>query len=112
VSERFLSPEDLKRALKLQTLEAVYRLFRWKEGRYTFDQLPVSYPKEYLEPISTEHILMEGVRRLDEWPYIERKIPTLTWSSPGSGRKATRPGGPFHTPGPQPPATIRWAILP
>lgn len=77
VSEGFLSPEDLKRALRLQTVEAVYRLFRWKEGRYAFDQQPVSYPKEYLEPISTEQILMEGVRRLDEWPYIERKIPSL-----------------------------------
>jgi hypothetical protein len=77
VSEGFLSPEDLKRALKLQTLEAVYRLFRWKDGRYSFDQQPVSYPKEYVEPISTEHILMEGVRRLDEWPYIEKKIPSL-----------------------------------
>lgn len=77
VSEGFLSPDDLRRALRLQTLEAVYRLFRWKEGRYAFDQQPVSYPKEYLEPISTEHILMEGVRRLDEWPYIEKKIPSL-----------------------------------
>ena len=77
VSEGFLSPDDLRRALRLQTLEAVYRLFRWKEGRYVFDQQPVSYPKEYLEPISTEHILMEGVRRLDEWPYIEKKIPSL-----------------------------------
>lgn len=77
VSEGFLSPDDLKRALKLQTLEAVYRLFRWRDGRYAFDQKPVPYPKEYIEPISTEHILMEGVRRLDEWPYIERKIPSL-----------------------------------
>lgn|SRR5574341_854389 len=77
VSEGFLSLEDLKRALKLQTLEAVYRLFRWKDGQYSFDQQQVSYPKEYTDPISTEHILMEGVRRLDEWPYIEKKIPSL-----------------------------------
>ncbi len=78
VSEGILNPEDLKRALKLQTLEAVYRLFRWKEGRYRFEQQQVSYPKDYVEPISTEHILMEGVRRLDEWPYIEKKIPSLS----------------------------------
>lgn len=77
VSEGILSPEDLKRALKLQTLETVYGLFRWKDGRYSFDQEPVSYPKEFVDPISTEHILMEGIRRLDEWPFIERKIPSL-----------------------------------
>jgi hypothetical protein len=73
-----ISETDLKRALRLQILEAVYRLFRWKEGRYTFDQKDVDYPKAYVDPISTEHILMEGVRRLDEWPYIEKKISSLS----------------------------------
>jgi len=77
VAKNALSEADLKRALRLQILEAVYRLFRWKEGRYSFDQKDVDYPKAYVEPISTEHILMEGVRRLDEWPYIEKKIPSL-----------------------------------
>lgn len=69
---------DLKRALRLQILETVYRLFRWKEGQYCFDQQDVEYPKAYIDPISTEHVLMEGVRRLDEWPYIEKKIPSLS----------------------------------
>jgi hypothetical protein len=55
----------------------VYRLFRWKEGRYSFDQRDIDYPKQYIDPISTEHILMEGVRRLDEWPPIEKRIPSL-----------------------------------
>ncbi len=77
VSEGFLTEQDLKRVLKLQTLETVYRLFRWKDGRYSFDQQPVSYLREFVDPISTEHILMEGIRRLDEWPYIETKIPSL-----------------------------------
>ncbi len=78
VARNAISEEDLKRALRLQILEAVYRLFRWKEGRYSFDQKDVDYPKAYVDPISTEHILMEGVRRLDEWPYIEKKISSLS----------------------------------
>jgi hypothetical protein len=77
VAKNAVSEADLKRALRLQILEAVYRLFRWKEGRYSFDQKNVDYPKAYVDPISTEHILMEGVRRLDEWPYIEKKISSL-----------------------------------
>ncbi|HET8761497.1 MAG TPA: DUF4388 domain-containing protein, partial [Nitrospiria bacterium] len=77
VSQQSVSEEDLKKALRLQTLETVYRLFRWKEGRYSFDQRDIDYPKQYIDPISTEHILMEGVRRLDEWPPIEKRIPSL-----------------------------------
>ncbi len=77
VARNAVSEDDLKRALRLQILETVYRLFRWKEGQYRFDQQSVEYPKAYIEPISTEHVLMEGVRRLDEWPYIEKIIPSL-----------------------------------
>ncbi|MFZ5877247.1 MAG: DUF4388 domain-containing protein [Nitrospirota bacterium] len=77
VSQNAVSEADLKKALRLQILETVYRLFRWKDGRYSFEQRDVQYPKQYIDPISTEHILMEGVRRLDEWPPIEKKIPSL-----------------------------------
>jgi hypothetical protein len=78
VARNAVGKADLKRALRLQILETVYRLFRWKEGQYCFDQQGVEYPKAYIDPISTEHVLMEGVRRLDEWPYIEKKIPSLS----------------------------------
>jgi hypothetical protein len=77
VLQQAVSEDDLKKALRLQILETAYRLFRWKDGRYSFEQRDVDYPKQYIEPISTEHILMEGVRRLDEWPPIEKKIPSL-----------------------------------
>src|SRR5574341_1235988 len=109
VSEGFLSLEDLKRALKLQTLEAVYRLFRWKDGQDSFDQQQVSYPKEYTDPISTEHILMEGVRRLDEWPYIEKKIPSLGMvfapvpERQGEIDQAAKPESQSSPPGPEDP---------
>ncbi len=77
VAQQVVSESDLKKALRLQTLETTYRLFHWKEGRYSFEQRDVEYPKQYIDPISTEHILMEGIRRLDEWPPIEKKIPSL-----------------------------------
>ncbi len=77
VAQQYVSESDLKKALRLQILETTYRLFHWKEGRYSFEQRDVEYPKQYIDPISTEHILMEGVRRLDEWPPIEKKIPSL-----------------------------------
>lgn len=36
-----------------------------------------TYDRENVSPVSTDHILMEGIRRVDEWPIIEKRIPTL-----------------------------------
>jgi hypothetical protein len=104
VVQQSVSESDLKKALRLQILETTYRLFRWKEGRYSFDQREVEYPKQYIDPISTEHILMEGVRRLDEWPPIEKKIPSLKTvfvqvpEKRGEIEQATQPAAPVEVP--------------
>mgnify|MGYP001587789192 CR=1 FL=1 len=65
---------DLQRALRLQVRETIFQLFRIKDGEYTFEQSDVEYDKDYLSPISTEFILMEGIRRIDEWPFVEKMI--------------------------------------
>jgi Domain of unknown function (DUF4388) len=69
--------EDLIKALGFQTREAVLSLFKWKEGRYSFEPSDISYQREYWLPINTEYLIMEGVRRIDEWPYIVKTIPSL-----------------------------------
>lgn len=69
--------EDLIKALGFHVREAVLSLFKWKEGRYSFQPSDISYQREYWLPINTEYLIMEGVRRIDEWPYIERTIPSL-----------------------------------
>lgn len=69
--------EDLQRALKLQVRETIFQLFHLKEGAYTFEQSEVKYDKDYLSPISTEFVLMEGIRRIDEWPFVEKMIPSM-----------------------------------
>ncbi|HKY31770.1 MAG TPA: DUF4388 domain-containing protein [Candidatus Polarisedimenticolia bacterium] len=71
----FIKDEDLKEALRLQITQIVYRLFRWKDGFYHFSQEEtVEYDRENFNPLSAENILMEGIRMIDEWPIIERKI--------------------------------------
>lgn len=68
-------PEDLREALGIQITQIVYRLFRWQDGDYHFEQdVKVDYDKENFAPMSAESILMEGMRMIDEWPVIERKI--------------------------------------
>ncbi len=75
VENGHIGAQDLKDALRNQVLEIVYGLFRWKNGHYHFSpQDMVDFDRENFEPISTESILMEGLRMLDEWPLIERVI--------------------------------------
>ncbi len=75
VENGFIGASDLKEALRNQVLQIVYSLFRWKNGHYHFSPRDVvDYDSENFEPISTESILMEGLRMLDEWPLIERVI--------------------------------------
>jgi hypothetical protein len=75
VRSEFISEEDLREALRVQVTQIVYRLFRWRDGKYRFDpQEHVEYDREHFQPIPSETILMEGARMVDEWPIIERKI--------------------------------------
>lgn len=76
VEQKMISQADLKEALQIQLMDTVYQLFRWKEGTYKFSQGNVSYDAELVTPVSAEHILMEGVRMMDEWPMIEEMIPS------------------------------------
>ena len=78
VEEKMVRPEDLREALGIQITQIIYRLFRWKDGHYHFEQdVPVDYDKDNFTPMSAESILMEGMRMIDEWPIIERKIPSF-----------------------------------
>lgn len=78
VDNKFIRPEELRQALQLQVTQIIYRLFRWKDGEYHFSQEEkVDYDRENFVPISAENILMEGVRMVDEWPIIEKKIRSL-----------------------------------
>ena len=75
VQQSFISDEDLEEALRIQVSQIVYRLFRWRDGKYQFAPMDhVEYDNEHFRPISAETILMEGARMIDEWPMLERKI--------------------------------------
>ncbi|MGV8040885.1 MAG: DUF4388 domain-containing protein [Thermoanaerobaculaceae bacterium] len=71
-----ISKEELRKALEKQILQIIFRVFRWQNGDYHFSQeTSVDYDAELVAPMSSESILMEGARMLDEWPIIEKRIP-------------------------------------
>jgi hypothetical protein len=69
--------DELRAVLRLAVTETIFNVFRLKEGRYSFQVSPLGYDRDYLEPLPTEHLLMEAMRRLDEWPAIERVLPNF-----------------------------------
>lgn len=73
-----ITAEDLKRVLQVQVNQNVYKLFRWKEGDYHFEPTEkVQFDRDNISPMSSDFILMEGIRMVDEWPIIEKKIPSM-----------------------------------
>jgi len=76
----YVSQPDLERALRHQSSELVYELLRWSRGHFEFYRR-ATLPDEVLEfdfGITTDELLMEGYRRVDEWRLIEGAIPTFS----------------------------------
>jgi hypothetical protein len=68
--------ETVKSALQQQILQIVYRIFRWNDGDYHFSQESnIDYDRELTDPMAADHIIMEGARMTDEWPFIEQRLP-------------------------------------
>ncbi len=73
-----ITGKDLRDALQVQVSQIVFRVFRWRDGRYQFSPADsVDYDRENFAPMSADFILMEGIRMVDEWPIIEKKIPSF-----------------------------------
>src|SRR5216684_2597739 len=74
----YITAKDLKEALQVQVSHIVFKVFRWRDGNYNFAPTDsVDYDRENFTPMSADFILMEGIRMVDEWPIIERKIPSF-----------------------------------
>lgn len=73
----FLSAEDLQNALYVHTEESVYGLFGWPDGEFRFEQneRPADDAPVMPVPVPVENLIMEGVRRIDEWGRIKERIP-------------------------------------
>ena len=74
----YITAKDLKDALQVQVSHIVFKVFRWRDGNYNFAPTDnVDYDRENFNPMSADFILMEGIRMVDEWPIIEKKIPSM-----------------------------------
>jgi hypothetical protein len=72
-----LQKKDWDTVLAREVEEAVFRPFRWTAGRYRFaPETSAEPPEGRIGPLGAENVLMEGIRRVDEWPMILGKLPS------------------------------------
>lgn len=75
VEKRLLAREELHEHIKRQIEEAVYYLFTWTQGTFSFEPDVQPDEQDLLVSINPESLLLEGARRIDEWGMIEKKVP-------------------------------------
>lgn len=78
VSMGAVSARELERHVRQQIEVVVFELISWQEGYFSFTELDLaSTPVDALTSVTTEALLMEGARRIDEWERIQQRIPHL-----------------------------------
>lgn len=92
---QWVSPRDVEKVVQRLVRETLYRALRWRDGKYTFAaETQVDLSRGQIPPVGTETVLLEAVRQMDEWPMIERRIPSLDLVVRRSNRPAYRDQAP------------------
>lgn len=74
VELQLLTKEDVLRVISTQVYETIYDLFWWEDGQFNFDLKMVESYKKIPFALSTEQVLLNILRMVDEWSEIEKKI--------------------------------------
>jgi hypothetical protein len=69
-----LTKDDLLKVISTQIYETIYDLFWWEDGQFNFDLKLVESYKKIPFALSTEQVLLNILRMVDEWSEIEKKI--------------------------------------
>jgi tetratricopeptide (TPR) repeat protein len=80
VEQGVVTPKEIERQMRLQIESVVFELMSWREGFFSFEEKSAADMASLGETrirISTESLLMEGARRIDEWSRIADKVPSL-----------------------------------
>ena len=76
VAHGVLSTRELERHVRRQIETVVFELMSWQEGFFSFAEVDLEGTRDdALTSVTTEALLMEGARRIDEWTRIQLRIP-------------------------------------
>ncbi len=70
-----IAESDLLRLMRKKAEESIYDVFLWTEGNFEF--IDGEMPDQKMVPLSLDvtGIVMEGMRRYDEWQLIRQRVP-------------------------------------
>ncbi|HUL20228.1 MAG TPA: DUF4388 domain-containing protein [Thermodesulfobacteriota bacterium] len=74
VELQLLTKDDVLKVISTQIYETIYDLFWWDDGQFNFDLKLVESYKKIPFALSTEQVLLNILRMVDEWSEIEKKI--------------------------------------
>jgi hypothetical protein len=74
VELQLLTKEDVLKVISTQIYETIYDLFWWEDGIFNFDLKLVESYKKIPFALSTEQVLLNILRMVDEWAEIEKKV--------------------------------------
>jgi hypothetical protein len=77
VELKLLSEDEIVRVISTQVYETIYDLLSWKEGHFRFEPRAVESYKRISVALSPEHVLLNVLRMMDEWPSIEERLSSL-----------------------------------
>jgi hypothetical protein len=88
VDNGVVSPKDLWLAARTQVENIVYNLFSAQQGGFYFQQLAIEEEQILRLSMSTQNMIMEGLRRLDEKALFMRKIYSFDHFPLDTGKEA------------------------
>lgn len=76
-AEIFIQDGEVVRAVSRRERgpEVVYRILGWSDGEFSFERRQETVIREITE--STEHLILEGMKRYDEWQHLEEEMPDM-----------------------------------
>lgn len=77
VEKKAVGPKDLWQATRSQVEDIVYHLFACQEGSYSFVAKPLDEERILRLSMSTQNLIMEGLRRTDERGLYLRRVGSL-----------------------------------
>ena len=77
VEMNIMSRETLDRIVHNQIYDTFSELFQWKDGSYVFQPAPVNFNERVFTPLGLEHIILDVLRMMDEWPLMLKSISSL-----------------------------------
>jgi len=78
IDKTYIDRKDLEDVIRRQVEELIYSLMSWDHGSFKFYENQFPTREEVTIKLSTENVVLEGLRRLDEFTRAKDFLPDLT----------------------------------